>query len=130
TPSALFPASQQRVSRSRSRRLQLTLVEICLVEVVRSRNVHVVQARNLPPVSRSPCRRLSCTPGTRLTLRCPRKCCRSLISRRARFARIFLLKTLVTFLMATPSLLWLFTAALREKDKMHRQLHGGVTKEG
>lgn len=48
-----------------------------------------------------------------LTLRCPRKCCRSFISRRARLAKIFLLKTLVTFLIATPSFVWLFTAALR-----------------
>lgn len=42
----------------------------------------------------------------------PLKCCRSLISRKARLARIFLLKTLVTFLIATPSLVWLLTAAL------------------
>ena len=48
-----------------------------------------------------------------LTLRWPLKCCRSLISRRARLARIFLLKTLVTFLMATPSFVWLLTAALQ-----------------
>lgn len=47
-----------------------------------------------------------------LTFRCPLKCWSSLISRRARLARIFLLKTLVTFLMATPSFVWLFTAAL------------------
>jgi hypothetical protein len=50
--------------------------------------------------------------GRSLTLRWPRKCCKSLISRRARLAKIFLLKTLVTFLMATPSLVWLLTAAL------------------
>jgi hypothetical protein len=43
----------------------------------------------------------------------PLKCCSSLISRSARFARIFLLKTLVTFLMATPSPVWLLVAALR-----------------
>ena len=30
-------------------------------------------------------------------------------------ARIFLLNTLVTFLTATPSLVWLFTAALRRQ---------------
>ena len=42
----------------------------------------------------------------------PRKCCSSLISLSARLARIFLLKTLVTFLMATPSALWLLVAAL------------------
>jgi hypothetical protein len=42
----------------------------------------------------------------------PLKCCSSLISRRARLARIFLLKTLVTFLMATPSPVWLLVAAL------------------
>jgi hypothetical protein len=38
----------------------------------------------------------------------PLKCCSSLISRSARLARIFLLKTLVTFLMATPSPVWLW----------------------
>lgn len=43
----------------------------------------------------------------------PLKCCSSLISRRARLARIFLLKTLVTFLMATPSPVWLLVAALQ-----------------
>lgn len=53
------------------------------------------------------------TRAVALTLRCPRKCCRSLISRKARLAKIFLLKTLVTFLIATPSFVWLFTAALR-----------------
>jgi hypothetical protein len=42
----------------------------------------------------------------------PLKCCSSLISRSARLARIFLLKTLVTFLMATPSPVWLLVAAL------------------
>lgn len=42
----------------------------------------------------------------------PLKCWSSLISRRARLARIFLLKTLVTFLMATPSPVWLLVAAL------------------
>ena len=46
------------------------------------------------------------------TLRWPLKCCSSLISRRARLARIFLLKTLVTFLMATPSPVALLVAAL------------------
>src|SRR5271154_6133314 len=46
------------------------------------------------------------------TFRCPRKCCNSLISLRARFARIFLLKTFVTFLIATPSPFWLLVAAL------------------
>ena len=46
------------------------------------------------------------------TLRWPRKCWRSLISRKARFARIFLLNTLVTFLIATPSPVTLFVAAL------------------
>jgi hypothetical protein len=45
----------------------------------------------------------------------PLKCCSSLISRRARLARIFLLKTLVTFLMATPSPVWLLVAALCRK---------------
>ena len=48
----------------------------------------------------------------RFTLRWPRKCCRSLISRNARLAKIFLLKTFVTFLIATPSLVWLLVAAL------------------
>jgi hypothetical protein len=42
----------------------------------------------------------------------PLKCCSNLISRKARFAKIFLLKTLVTFLMATPSPVWLLVAAL------------------
>ena len=42
----------------------------------------------------------------------PLKCCSSLISRSARLARIFLLKTFVTFLMATPSPVWLLVAAL------------------
>lgn len=45
----------------------------------------------------------------------PLKCCSSLISRRARLARIFLLKTLVTFFMATPSPVWLLVAALRAR---------------
>jgi len=43
----------------------------------------------------------------------PLKCCNSLISRKARLARIFLLKTLVTFLIATPSPVWLLVAALQ-----------------
>src|ERR1700712_3258565 len=42
----------------------------------------------------------------------PLKCWSSLISRNARLARIFLEKTLVTFLIATPSPVWLFVAAL------------------
>ena len=45
----------------------------------------------------------------------PLKCCSSLISRRARLAKIFLLKTFVTFLMATPSPVWLLVAALRKE---------------
>jgi hypothetical protein len=50
----------------------------------------------------------------------PLKCCRSLISRRARLAKIFLLKTFVTFLIATPSPVWLFVAALhRENGYQH-----------
>lgn len=39
-----------------------------------------------------------------LTFRCPRKCCNNLISRKARLAKIFLLKMLVIFLIATPPL--------------------------
>jgi hypothetical protein len=42
----------------------------------------------------------------------PLKCWSSLISLNARLARIFLLKTLVTFLIATPSPVVLFVAAL------------------
>jgi hypothetical protein len=45
----------------------------------------------------------------------PLKCCSSLISRSARLAKIFLLKTLVTFLMATPSPVWLLVAALQAR---------------
>src|SRR5690242_17059622 len=103
-----------------------TLVEIALVEVVRARDVHVVETGNLQASARA----LACSHGLMLpwsqgpkvprlasarTLRWPRKCCSSLISRRARLARIFLLKTLVTFLMATPSWVWLLTAALSVK---------------
>ena len=58
-------------------------------------------------------------------MRWPRKCCSSLISRRARLARIFLLKTLVTFLMATPSLVWLFTAALLNGECLCQHAAGG-----
>lgn len=51
-----------------------------------------------------------------LTLRWPLKCCNSLISRRARLARICLLKTLVIFLTATCSFgSWLACAALRSR---------------
>jgi hypothetical protein len=46
----------------------------------------------------------------------PLKCCRSLISRSARFARIFLLKTFVTFLIATPSPDPEFDAALEQHE--------------
>jgi hypothetical protein len=42
----------------------------------------------------------------------PLKCCSNLISRNARLARIFLLKTFVTFLIATPSPDWTLVAAL------------------
>ena len=54
----------------------------------------------------------------RRTLRWPRKCCSSLISLRARFARIFLLNTLVTFLMATPSPVTVSVAEL-ERGRQH-----------
>jgi hypothetical protein len=59
-----------------------------------------------------PCIVLACGTAKGLGADVPRKCCSSLISRRARLARIFLLKTLVTFLMATPSPVWLLVAAL------------------
>lgn len=53
------------------------------------------------------------------TLRWPRKCCNSLISLRARLAKIFLLNTLVTFLMATPSPVTVSFAAL-ENEVVHQ----------
>ena len=86
-----------------------TLVKVRLVEVVWSRNVHVVQACYLGSV------RFHQRPQdwARLTFRCPLKCCRSLISLNALFAKIFLLKTFVTFLIATPSPVWPLVAALR-----------------
>lgn len=92
-----------------------TLVEVGLVEVLRPRDVHVVQTGDLGGPDAVSARAAAATEQARgiLTFRWPRKCWRSLISRRARLARIFLLKTLVTFLMATPSLVWLFTAALQ-----------------
>jgi hypothetical protein len=61
-------------------------------------------------------------PDAPRTLRCPLKCCSSFISRRARFAKIFLLKTLVTFLIATPSWVWEFVAALWEQELANTQL--------
>jgi hypothetical protein len=59
-----------------------------------------------------PCVWLACGTAEGCSGDVPLKCCSSLISRSARLARIFLLKTLVTFLMATPSPVWLFVAAL------------------
>jgi hypothetical protein len=56
----------------------------------------------------------------------PLKCCSSLISRRARLARIFLLKTLVTFLMATPSPDWLLVAALRRQHNVYTGKHDAM----
>ena len=86
----------------------LTLIEIGLVEVIWSRDIHIVQASDLPPIS------LLSTwyHAESYTLRCPLKCCNSFISRSARFARIFLLNTFVTFLIATPSCVWELVAAL------------------
>ena len=83
--------------------------------MVWSGNVHVIQASDLIR-SQDSCQHsmLSQNPadddtrGVRskesLTFRWPRKCSNSLISRNARLAKIFLLKILVIFLMATPSL--------------------------
>jgi hypothetical protein len=121
------------VSRSMARNGR-TLVKIALIEVVGAGNVHVIEAGNLYTgvqrqalavgvgmrsarrvvlrscvlrgVSMWYCRRV------RWPADVPLKCCSSLISRSARLARIFLLKTLVTFLIATPSPVWLLVAAL------------------
>lgn len=100
-----------------------TLVEVGLVEVFGSGNVHVIETGNLltDRVSQPFAAIIACSKRVslhlrahrgKLTFRWPLKCWRSLISRKARLARIFLLNTLVTFLMATPSFVWLFTAAL------------------
>ena len=113
-----------------------TLVEICLVEVLRPGDIHIIQTSDLRGTAhgqqhlgqnrirpRQPETEDEDVTGAVLTLRCPRKCCSSLISRKARLAKIFLLKTLVTFLMATPSLVWLLTAALWAEG-------AGVSKRG
>lgn len=54
--------------------------------------------------------------GRSLTFLWPRKCCSSLISRKARLAKIFLLKMLVSFLIATSWLVALCVAALCENS--------------
>ena len=59
--------------------------------------------------------------GIKRTLRWPRKCWSNLISLKARLAKIFLLKTLVTFLIATPSPVWMFVAALDSEIGDRRQ---------
>lgn len=80
------------------------------------RNVHVIQASDLNGVQDN-CQhslRSSNSEGSP-TFRWPRKCCNSFISRKARLAKIFLLKMLVIFLIATPSLVVFWTAALWRK---------------
>jgi len=86
---------------------EFTFVEICLIEIIGPWNIHIIEASNLILSARH-----LPSAGVSRTLRCPLKCCSSFISRRARFAKIFLLKTLVTFLIATPSWVWEFVAAL------------------
>jgi len=87
-----------------------TLIEIGLVEVIGSRDIHIVQASNLPAS-------VFCPPGSMpmYTLRCPLKCCNNFISRSARFAKIFLLNTFVIFLIAKLSCVWELVAALCHK---------------
>lgn len=101
-----------------------TLIEVALVEVLRARNVHVVQTCYLRVVSggSSLLARMDAIRSDALyhvsfsmsfpRLNLPRKCWSNLISRNARLARIFFEKTFVTFLIATPSPVWLFVAAL------------------
>lgn len=109
-----------------------TFVKIAFIEVVGSRNIHVIQACNLPccqyrcpelgfasqhmrgyiAVSYSTSAFISYATPLSGSTDSPLKCCSNLISLSALLARIFLLKTLVTFLIATPSPVELFVAAL------------------
>ena len=104
--------------------VRITFVEIGLVEIVRSWNIHIVETSDLFLSDRAP---LSIQ--YKHTFLCPLKCCNSFISRSARLAKIFLLKTLVTFLIATPSWVWVFVAALvrqqlaKCQQKQQRQAH-------